>query len=246
MTVARAAWALLLVVGACSSDKKVEPTPAKKAPLVETKTTPTLAAPSKAPTAARKPLGIDPLEGKFTLAQALDGLARQGELRARFETNQGEVVIKLFEKEAPNTIANFVGLARGKRAFEDVTTGKWVLRPFYDGLTFHRVVPYFMVETGCPSGNGLGTPGYHIPDEFHDALKHDKPGIVGMTNAGPNTGGSQFYITERPAPNLDKRHSVFGEVIEGMDVLKKIARMPRDNDKPKEAVVITKLTIFRG
>ena len=173
--------------------------------------------------------------------------ASEGKLMVRIETTLGNIEAELFDKQVPRVVANFVGLARGKQPFRDLKTGETVTRPFYDGLTFHRVIPGFMVQTGCPEGTGRGGPGYKFEDEFYPTLKHDGPGILSMANAGPNTNGSQFFITEVPTPHLDQRHSVFGRVTKGMDVARQLARVPRgDNDAPKTKMVMKKVTIFRG
>ncbi|MBP2656873.1 MAG: Peptidylprolyl isomerase [Firmicutes bacterium] len=148
---------------------------------------------------------------------------------AKFDTSMGEFKIELFEDKTPITTKNFIDLAE---------------KEFYDGVVFHRVIADFMIQGGCPLGNGTGGPGYKIPDEFHPELKHDVPGILSMANAGPNTGGSQFFITLVPTPWLDNRHSVFGKVIEGMEVVEKIGVVETGrNDRPLEDVVIQKVTI---
>ncbi|HEV2731876.1 MAG TPA: peptidylprolyl isomerase [Terriglobales bacterium] len=165
---------------------------------------------------------------------------------AIFETSQGNIVVRLFEKEAPETVANFVALAEGTKEFTNEKTGKKEKRPFYDGLIFHRVIPQFMIQGGCPHGSGMGGPGYKFADEFHPSLKHSKAGFLSMANAGPNTNGSQFFITVAATPWLDNRHTIFGEVMEGQDVANKISSVPRDSsDRPRTPVTIQKLRIER-
>jgi len=165
---------------------------------------------------------------------------------AIFETSQGNIVIKLLEKEAPKTVENFVGLAEGTREFTNEKTGKKEKRPFYDGLVFHRVIPDFMIQGGCPQGSGMGGPGYKFADEFHPSLKHSKPGKLSMANSGPNTNGSQFFITVAATPWLDNKHTIFGEVVEGQDVANKISTLPRDrNDRPNTAVTLNHVKIER-
>ena len=165
---------------------------------------------------------------------------------AIFETSQGNIVIKLLEKEAPKTVENFVGLAEGTREFTNEKTGKKEKRPFYDGLVFHRVIPDFMIQGGCPHGSGMGGPGYKLADEFHPSLKHSKAGKLSMANSGPNTNGSQFFITVAPTPWLDNKHTIFGEVVEGQDVANKISALPRDrNDRPNTAVTLNHVKIER-
>jgi peptidyl-prolyl cis-trans isomerase A (cyclophilin A) len=175
-----------------------------------------------------------------------EALPRPAGLYATFETNHGNIVIRLLEKEAPNTVANFVGLAEGTKEFTNEKTGKKEKRPFYDGLVFHRVIPDFMIQGGCPLGSGTGGPGYRFADEFHASLKHDKPGKLSMANAGPGTNGSQFFITVAATPWLDNRHSIFGEVVEGQEVADKISKLPRDgSDRPRQAVVMQRVRIER-
>lgn len=173
-------------------------------------------------------------------------MARTPGTYAILETSNGTIVCKLFEKEAPKTVANFAGLAEGTKEFRDAKTGKPAKRPFYDGLAFHRVIPEFMIQGGCPLGTGTGDPGYKFEDEFHASLKHDKPGKLSMANSGPNTNGSQFFVTVAPTPWLDRRHTIFGEVVEGLDVAVKISQVARDShDRPRQPVVLTAVRIER-
>ena len=163
---------------------------------------------------------------------------------AEFETTMGKIICKIFVDEAPKTTANFIGLAEGKKEFVDPVSGKNVKKPFYDGLIFHRVIPKFMIQSGDPTGTGRGGPGYRFEDEFHYALRFDKPGKLAMANSGPNTNGSQFFITLGPTPWLDGRHTIFGQVIEGQDVVEKIANADRNNqDRPLQDIVIKKVII---
>jgi peptidyl-prolyl cis-trans isomerase A (cyclophilin A) len=156
---------------------------------------------------------------------------------ATFETSQGNIVVRLFDKEAPKTVENFIGLAEGTKEFTDEKSGKKEKRPFYNGLTFHRVIPDFMIQGGCPQGSGMGGPGYKFADEFHPSLNHSKTGKLSMANSGPNTNGSQFFITVAATPWLDKKHTVFGEVVEGQDVADKISKLSRDGrDRPQTPV----------
>src|SRR5215472_3504360 len=158
---------------------------------------------------------------------------------AVFETTMGNIVIRLLDKEAPNTVANFVGLAEGTKDFINERTGAKEKRPFYDGLIFHRVIPDFMIQGGCPQGTGTGGPGYKFAVEFYPSLKHSKAGMLSMANAGPGTNGSQFFITVAATPWLDNRHSIFGEVVEGQDVANEISNVPRDSsDRPRIPVTI--------
>lgn len=173
-------------------------------------------------------------------------MSRPAGTYAVFETSEGNIVIKLLEKEAPKTVENFVGLAEGTKEFTDAKTGKKTKRNFYDGLIFHRVIPKFMIQGGCPLGTGTGDPGYRFADEFHPSLKHSKAGKLSMANAGPGTNGSQFFITVAATPWLDNKHSIFGEIVEGQDVADKISNVPRDSgDRPKSPVVMKTVRIER-
>ncbi len=168
-------------------------------------------------------------------------------LYATFKTSMGNIVVRLYEDKAPKTVENFVGLASGTKEWTDPKTGQKVKRPLYNGTIFHRVIPNFMIQGGDPLGNGRGGPGYRFEDEFSPDLRHNKPGILSMANAGPNTNGSQFFITTVPTPHLDNRHSVFGEVVQGLDVVVAIGNVPRGpNDRPVKDVVLNEVVISRG
>jgi peptidyl-prolyl cis-trans isomerase A (cyclophilin A) len=165
---------------------------------------------------------------------------------AAFKTSEGDFSVRLFEDEAPKTVANFVGLAEGTKEWTDPRTNKKVTQPYYDGIVFHRVSDGFLIQGGDPLGQGIGGPGYTFADEFHPSLRHDRAGILSMANAGPNTNGGQFFITLAPTPHLDDRHSIFGAVESGMEVVKKIGSTktgPRD--RPVKDVVINSVTIER-
>ncbi len=165
---------------------------------------------------------------------------------AEFITSEGNFTIRLFDQEVPNTVANFVGLAEGTKEWTDPRTNQKVTQPYYDGIIFHRVIEGFMIQGGDPLGQGIGGPGYTFPDEFHPQLRHNKAGILSMANRGPNTNGGQFFITLGPTPHLDDRHSVFGEVVEGMDVVRRIgSARTGERDRPVNDIVIQTVTITR-
>ena len=156
---------------------------------------------------------------------------------ALFDTTEGKFKIKLFADKAPKTVENFVSLADGTK------TGK----RFYDGLIFHRVIPNFMIQGGCPQGTGTGGPGYKFADEFHPSLRHSKKGILSMANSGPGTNGSQFFITVAETSWLDNKHTVFGEVVEGYDVVEKISKVPKNaGDRPAKDVQIRSVAIEKS
>jgi peptidyl-prolyl cis-trans isomerase A (cyclophilin A) len=169
------------------------------------------------------------------------------DLTATLHTNRGDIEVRLFEDRVPNTVENFVGLATGEKSWEDPETGETVEgEPLYDDILFHRIIEDFMIQTGDPTGTGRGGPGYTFDDEFHDDLGHDGPGVLSMANRGPNTNGSQFFITLDAQSHLDGRHAVFGEVVEGMDVVEDIGAVDTDaNDKPKEDVVLESVEVHR-
>ena len=178
------------------------------------------------------------IKGWWTAALCASVLMGAGAIQAegedivkiKIETTAGEIDADLYAKEAPKTVENFVTLAK---------------KGFYDGIIFHRVIPEFMIQTGDPTGTGMGGPGYQFADEFSPNLKHDKAGVLSMANAGPNTNGSQFFITDVPTPHLNGRHSVFGQVTQGLDVVHKIANAPRSaDDKPLQEIKMTKVTVL--
>ena len=165
---------------------------------------------------------------------------------AQFATTQGNFTVRLHEAEAPKTVENFIGLAEGTKEWKDPATGQKQTGPYYNGVIFHRVIDGFMIQGGDRLGTGTGGPGYNFADEFHPSLRHSRAGVLSMANAGPNTNGSQFFITLGPTPHLDNRHSVFGEVTEGMDVVKKIGSVPTARgDRPVKPVVINRVSINR-
>lgn len=172
---------------------------------------------------------------------------REPGLYAAMTTTMGVINLRLFEKEAPITVRNFIDLQRGRKAWRDQKTGAMVRRPFYTGLIFHRVIGGFMIQSGDPAGTGMGNPGFTIKDEIVPALRFSKPGILAMANIGePNTGATQFFITVVPTPHLNGQHTIFGEVVGGMDVVNKIAAVRTNaDDKPLTPIRITALTFER-
>jgi peptidyl-prolyl cis-trans isomerase A (cyclophilin A) len=170
-----------------------------------------------------------------------------GKVLAHFVTSEGNITAELFEADAPLTVANFVGLANGTKEWTDPKGGAKVKRPFYDGLTCHRIIAGFMIQCGDPLGNGTGGPGYKFADEFKSGRKIDKAGVLAMANAGPGTNGSQFFVTLAPANYLTGKHTVFGEVVQGLDVVQKIGgvQTTKPGDKPVKPVIIKSVKIER-
>jgi peptidyl-prolyl cis-trans isomerase A (cyclophilin A) len=185
-------------------------------------------------------------------------VAGSGKLYARLHTTQGVIVAELYEAQAPKTVASWVGLATGTIDWKDPKTGQSMQgTPLYDGVRFHRVIPGFMVQVGDPLSRhtdpsskgrwGTGGPGYRFEDEFHPSLKHKQAGVFSMANSGPGTNGSQFFITEGPTPHLDGKHSVFGQVVAGLDVVTKLANVPRGSrDCPNQDQLIDRVELFRS
>ena len=166
---------------------------------------------------------------------------------ADFSTTEGDFTVLLYDQEAPNTVANFVGLAEGSKEWTDPRSSKKVRQPYYDGIVFHRVIDGFMIQGGDPLGQGTGGPGYEFADEFHPKLRHDKAGILSMANRGPNTNGGQFFITLGPTPHLDNRHTVFGEVTDGLDVVQRIGRARTGaRDRPVTDITLNSVRIRRA
>jgi peptidyl-prolyl cis-trans isomerase A (cyclophilin A) len=158
----------------------------------------------------------------------------------------GNFTAELFEDKTPKTVANFAGLAEGSKEWTHPKTDEKQKAPYFDGIVFHRIIEGFVIQGGDPLGEGHGGPGYQFEDEFHPELRHDRAGIFSMANAGPNTNGSQFFITLAPTPHLDRRHSVFGAVVKGLDVIDEMGRVNTDrNDRPVKPIVMTKVTIER-
>ncbi len=191
-----------------------------------------------------KPKKADPLGGSFTLADATKDLKGTGPLVAKIETSKGTLQCKLFSEKAPLTVANFIGLATGKRPWKDPKSGDWVSRPAYDGTAFHRIIKGFMIQGGDPKGDGSGEPGYTIKDEIWDGAKHDRPGLLCMANRGPNTNGQQFFITDAAAAHLDSGYTIFGECAP-VEVVHDIAATPTAGEKPEQPVTIKSVTVAR-
>jgi peptidyl-prolyl cis-trans isomerase A (cyclophilin A) len=196
------------------------------------------------PVAKVAPTPGDPANGKFEMEDALKGLSGNGkQLFADMETSLGKLECELWPDKAPLTVANFVGLARGVRPWKE--KDKWVKKPLYDGLVFHRIIKGFMIQGGDPTRDGSGGPGYSVPDEIWEDAHHDKRGLLCMANRGPNTNGSQFFIMDGPAPHLDGGYTIFGKC--GPDeVVQKLSGSPTVGDRAVDPPTLTKLVIRRA
>lgn len=234
-----------VALAACDSKNRGE----TQTPAVNDRQTASEGAPTQA---APKVEGADPTDtaelppSVEALQRYTEGIEGEGFLTATLHTSAGDIQCRLFEDEAPLTVANFVGLARGLKAWTDPQTQEPVSgKPFYDGLIFHRTIPNFMIQAGDPTGTGNGGPGYQLPDEISEELSHDRPGILSMANRGPATGGSQFFITESAIPAADDRHAIFG-ACENLDVIRVIARSPTDTQsRPLEPPSIKSISFAR-
>lgn len=247
--------AMVSALSACEADypeprfEKPKAAAEARAPEKKEAPKPKSEPPPPQPRPSRRPTSPDPENGEFTLDEALVGLPGKGKLHATLETSEGTIECRLFDDKAPLTVANFVGLARGLRPFWDGKQGAWVKRPLYDGTTFHRVIPGFMIQGGDHMGDGTGDVGYMVKDELHPTLKHDRAGLLCMANKGPNTNGGQFFITDAPAPHLTamKTYTIFGEC-KPTSVVSKIAAVPKTfpgGERPATPVEIRKVTITR-
>ena len=229
---------LLLALTACTENKPKEPTTPAKPP----EAAPAAVKPPEAAKPPEPPAAATPPPAATT---NFEKMAQEGkELFATMETSEGTIKLRLFSKDAPKTVANFVSLAAGEKEWKDPTNLQMVRRPLYDGTIFHRVISGFMIQGGDPMGNGTGGPGYRFEDEFQSGRKFDKKGILAMANAGPGTNGSQFFITTSLPQWLNNKHTIFGEVVSGYDVVEKISKVPTAaGNRPLTPVTIKKLTI---
>jgi len=250
--------AIAMVTAGCGAPpepaRQAEPPAATPAPPASTPPpTPPPSAPSEKPAApetpapsAEKPVDAAPADTSKPSA------SKHGPgVYAHFTTTNGNFIVKLLDKDAPKTVENFVGLAEGKKQWTDPRTGRQIRRPYYRNVLFHRIIPNFMIQGGDPEGTGMGGPGYTFDDEISPNHRHNKPGMVSMANRGPNTNGGQFFITVAPYPSLDGKYSIFGEVVEGMDNVVAISKVPTTGpkgdppNKPRKDVVISNVRIER-
>ena len=205
-----------------------------------------------APPATAKPATEKPATATAPAAPAATASKYGPGIYAHFTTSHGNFIARLYDKDAPMTVQNFVGLAEGKKQWTDPKSGRPVRRAYYNNSTFHRIIPNFMIQGGDPLGTGFGGPGFNIKDEISPKFKHDRPGILSMANTGqPNTGGGQFFITVAPYPSLDGKYSIFGEVVEGLEVVMAISKVPTTGPKgtpanrPLKPVIMKSVRIER-
>ena len=241
--------AVALAAAGCGAPQ--EPAQPSNAPA----TTPAPAPPP--PAAPAEPPAETPAPGEKPTAEAPADTSKPSASKygpgtyAHFTTTKGNFIVKFFDKDAPKTVANFVGLAEGKKQWTDPRTGRQIRRPYYRNVLFHRVIPNFMIQGGDPLGQGIGGPGYTFADEFHPKARHGKAGMLSMANRGPNTNGGQFFITVAPYPSLDGKYSIFGEVVEGLDTVMAISKVPTTGprgdppNRPRTDVVINNVRIER-
>jgi peptidyl-prolyl cis-trans isomerase A (cyclophilin A) len=241
--------ALTLTLAGCKSPPpELDPAPTKE-PASEATAKPIAKAPPAGDLGAAAAGGGgkktgDPLEGRFTLADATKDLPGKGAIVARIDTSKGTLQCRLLDDKAPVTVANFIGLATGKRTWKD-PSGAWVNKPAYDGTTFHRIIKGFMIQGGDARGTGTGEPGYVIKDEVWEGAKHDRAGLMCMANRGPNTNGAQFFITDAAAAHLDTSYTIFGECAP-VEIVHDIAGVPTGmQDRPQTPVTIKSVTISR-
>jgi peptidyl-prolyl cis-trans isomerase A (cyclophilin A) len=232
----------VLALGAAPATAQTPP--AKPAPPTAKPATP------QKPTAKPAPPSTGTAKPATPAAPAASAKSHGPGVYAHFVTNHGNFVARLFDKDVPRTVENFVGLAEGKKQWRNPRTNTMVRRPYYNNLTFHRIIANFMIQGGDPLGIGTGGPGFTFADEFSPKLRHSKAGILSMANSGPNTNGGQFFITLAPTPWLDGKHSVFGEIVEGMDVVMAIGKVPTirtgpEKDQPLKPVVMKSVRIER-
>ncbi|MDC0713567.1 peptidylprolyl isomerase [Stigmatella sp. ncwal1] len=237
-------FGLLLAFTACDKETPVAKPPAAPPPPAAPAAAPP-PAPAVNPQEAAAKAHAEKVATAATTATGWQKSALEGkELFAVMDTSEGKITLRLFSKDAPLTVANFVGLASGQKEWQDPSNLQKTNRPLYDGTKFHRVITNFMIQGGDPLGNGTGRPGYTFEDEFLSGRKFDKPGLLAMANAGPGTNGSQFFITTSNPQWLNNRHTIFGEVIEGYNVVEKISNVQKDpRDRPLKDVVVKKVTI---
>jgi peptidyl-prolyl cis-trans isomerase A (cyclophilin A) len=239
------AASFFFVLAACkTSPPELEPEPPPK----ETTSAKTANTAAEGNTSGGAPSGAgkkgDPQNGTFTLAEATKDLKGSGPIVAKLDTSKGALQCKLFDDKAPVTVANFNGLATGRRSWKDPRTREWVNNPAYDGTTFHRIIKGFMIQGGDAKGNGTGEPGYVIKDEVWEGAKHDKPGLLCMANRGPNTNGAQFFITDAAAAHLDGGYTIFGECAP-VELVHDIANVSVAGEHPTQTVTIKSVTFSR-